>query len=85
MKMTSKSKKETNLQEEIGNNLKISKINKIICRTGAIINHGLYIFYPIFEVSLFLRTFFFENSVLMYGLYSRAACNQERLMMARVR
>ena len=26
-----------------------------------------------------------ENSVLMYGLYSRAACNQERLMMARVR
>ena len=28
---------------------------------------------------------FSENSVLMYGLYSRAASNQERLMMARVR
>ena len=28
---------------------------------------------------------FSENSGLMYGLYSRAASNQERLMMARVR
>ena len=28
---------------------------------------------------------FSENSVLMYGLYSRAASNQERPMMARVR
>ena len=37
-----KSKKETNLQEEIGNHLKILKINKIM-------SNGLYIFYPIFE------------------------------------
>jgi hypothetical protein len=31
---------------------------------------------------LFLRRFFKK---IMYGLYSREACNQERLMMARVR
>ena len=34
---------------------------------------------------LFLRRFFSENSVIIYGLYSRAACNQERLMIAHVR
>ena len=28
---------------------------------------------------------FSEISLLMYGLYSRAACNQERLVMVRVR
>ena len=48
-------------------------------RTRAIISRGLYIFYPIF------KEVFSENFVLMYGLYSRAASNQERLMMARVR
>ena len=32
-----------------------------------------------------LKEVFSENFVLMYDLYSRAACNQERVMMARVR
>jgi hypothetical protein len=31
------------------------------------------------------KKIFSENSVLMYGLYSRAASNQEWLMVARVR
>ena len=51
-------------------------------RTRAIISRGLYIFKDHFFV---LKEVFKENYVLMYGLYSRAACNQERLMMARVR
>ena len=60
--------------------------NKTIYRTRAIITRGLYIFYPIFKDHFFVfREVFSENSVLMYGLYSRAACNQEQLMMARVR
>ena len=50
--------------------------------TRAIISRDLYIFYPISKDHFFV---FKENSVLMYGLYSRTACNQERLMMARVR
>jgi hypothetical protein len=55
-------------------------------RTRAIISRGLYIFYPIFKDHFVVfKEFFKENYVLMYGLYSRAACNQERLMMARVR
>ena len=55
-------------------------------RTRAIISRGLYIFYPISKDHFFVfKEVFSENSVLMYGLYSRAACNQERLMMARVR
>ena len=55
-------------------------------RTRAIISRGLYIFYPIFKDHYFVfKEVFSENSVLMYGLYSRVACNQERLMMARVR
>ena len=46
----------------------------------------LVYFYPIFKDHFFVfKEFFSENSVLMYGLYSRAACNQERLMMALVR
>ena len=49
-------------------------------RTRAIITHGLYTFYPHFEVRLCTVTF-----GLKYGLYSRAASNQERPMMARVR
>ena len=55
-------------------------------RTRAIISHGLYIFYLISKDHFFaFKEIFSENSVLMYGLYSRAASNQERLMMARVR
>ena len=43
-------------------------------------------YFCIFEDHFFvLKEFFSENSVLMYGFYSRAASNQERLMMARVR
>ena len=55
-------------------------------RTCAIIRRGLYIFYPIFKNHFFVfKEVFSENSVLMNGLYSRAACNQEGLMMAQVR
>ena len=55
-------------------------------RTRAIISRGLYIFYPIFKDHFFVfKEVFSENFVFMYGLYSRAASNQERLMMARVR
>ena len=54
-------------------------------RTCVIISRGLYIFYPISKDHFFVfKEVFSENSALMYGLYSRAACNQERLMMARV-
>ena len=39
-----------------------------IYRTRAIITHGLYIFYPIYEVHSFvIKDFFSENSVLIYG------------------
>ena len=48
--------------------------------TRAIISRGLYIFYPISKDHVCTVTF-----GLMYGLYSRAASNQERPMMARVR
>ena len=45
-------------------------------RTRAIMSRGLYIFYPIFKDHFFVfKEVFSENSVLMYGLYSRAACN----------
>ena len=55
-------------------------------RTPAITSRGLYNFYPIFKDHFFdFKEVFSENSVLMYGLYSRAACNQERLMMKCVR
>ena len=69
---------------------KVSSIQGIranlVYRTRAIISRGLYIFYPIFKDHFFVFTeFFSENFVLMYGLYSWAVCNQERLMMARVR
>ena len=53
---------------------------KIKYRTRTIISRGLNIFYPISKDHLCTVTF-----GLMYGLYSRAACNQERLIMARVR
>ena len=58
----------------------------MLLRMHAIISRGLYIFYPISKDHFFVyKEVFSENSVLMYGLYSRAASNQERLMMARVR
>ena len=42
--------------------------------------------YPISKDHFFVfKEVFSENSDLMYGLYSRAASNQERLKMARVR
>ena len=54
----------------------------LIYRPRAIISRGLYIFYPISKDNFFVsKEVFSENSVLMYGLYSRAACNQERLKM----
>ena len=61
------------------------RIASMYC-TRAIISRGLYIFYPISKDNFFVfKEVFSENSVLMYGLYSRAASNQEQLMMARVR
>ena len=61
-------------------------VQKSTYRMRAIISRGLYIFYPIFKDHFFVfKEVFSENSVLMYGLYSRAACNQERVIMARIR
>ena len=53
----------------------LSKLrNNLTYHTGAIISCGLYIFFPIFKDHFFVfKEFFSENSVLMYGLYSRAA------------
>ena len=70
--------------------LKVLNWNAFKCcyryRTHAIISHYLYIFYPNFEAHFFVfKEVFLENFVLMYGLYSRAVCNQERVIMARVR
>ena len=63
-----------------------SQYSKRKYRTSAITSRGLYIFYPISKDNFFVfKEVFSENYVLMYGLYSRAASNQERLMMARVR
>ena len=54
-------------------------------RTRAIISRGLYNFFCISKDNfLVFKEVFSENSVPMYGLYSRAASDQERLMMARV-
>ena len=41
------------------------------------------IFFTTFSktISLFLRIFFLENSVLMYGLYSRAAYGSARTVV----
>ena len=53
--------------------------NPLAHRTHAIISRCLYIFTPFSKtISLFLRRFFSENSVLMYGLYSRAAYDGAR-------
>ena len=60
--------------------LETSVSTEFIYRTCAIISRGLYIFYPIFKDHFFVfKEVFSENSVLMYELYSRAACNHERL------
>ena len=48
-------------------------------RTRAIITHGLYTFYPLFDVHLCT-----VNFGLMYGYYSRAVSNQERVIVGRV-
>ena len=51
-------------------------------RMRAIISRGFYIFYPISRDHFFVfKEDLLENSVLMYVLYSRAACNQERLVI----
>ena len=57
------------------------KVNVVTCeyRTHAIITRGLYTFYPLFEVHLCTVTF-----GLMFGYYSRAVSNQERVIVARV-
>ena len=53
----------------------VTLLNKINYRTRAIISRGLYIFYPIFKDRFFVfKEVFSENFVLVYGLYSRAAC-----------
>ena len=64
----------------------IQYLREKIYRTRAIKSRGLYIFYPISKDHFFvLKEVFSEYSVLMYGLYLRAASNQEQLTMARVR
>ena len=61
-------------------------VKQYIYRTRAIITRGLYTFYPLFEdQKRFFKEVFWENSVLMYGKYSRVVSNQERVIMARVR
>ena len=48
-------------------------------RTRAIISRGLYIFYSISKDHFFVfKEVFSEKSVLMYGLYSRAAYDGSR-------
>ena len=52
----------------------IHKKQFVYYRTRAIISRGLYFYYPIFKDQFFVfKEVFSENSVLMYGLYSRAA------------
>ena len=47
----------------------------------AIISRGLYILYPISKGHFFaFKEVFSENSVLMYGLYSRAAYDGARTL-----
>ena len=46
--------------------------------TRTIRHHGLYIYYPVLENHFFVS----ETYVLMYGQYSKAIYNQERVMMA---
>ena len=71
-------------QENVSNSADMSYNGRFLrYHTRAIISRGLYMFYPISKDHFFVfREVFSENSVLMYGLYSRAACNQEQLMMA---
>ena len=54
--------------------LKANKLSIINYHTRAIIRRGLYIFYLISKDHFFVfKEVFSENSVIMYGLYSRAA------------
>ena len=66
---------------ELGCDLMIWDNNFIghMYRTCAIITCGLYTFYLLFEVQLCTVTY-----VCMYGQYSRAVSNQERVIVARV-
>ena len=60
-------------------------LSQLKYHTGDIIPGSLYIYHPVFEVHFFVfKVFFSENSVLMYGWYSRAVSNQEWVMMARI-
>ena len=69
-------------QRKNGHNMFSQKIY----RTRGIITRGLYNFTHFLKVkNVFSRSFFSENSAFKYGQYSRAVCNQERDMMARVR
>ena len=53
--------------------------------TRVIISQGLYIFYPIFKDHMFVfKEVFSENSILMYGLYSRAAYDDARTVYKRI-
>ena len=64
----------------------IYSYSQFMYRTRAIITRGLYSFYPLFESQKrFFKEVFSENSVLMYGYYSRAVSDQERVIMACVR
>ena len=70
---------------------------KLNYRTRAIINRGLYIFYPIFHCGLYCRAVnitdnlctkkgnssFFKPKIL--GLYTRAVTDQKLVIMGRVR
>ena len=58
----------------------------ILYHRYAKISCGLYIYCPFFEDSFFVfKEFLSENSVLMYHQYSRVICNQDQVMMARIR
>ena len=48
--------------------MKLPVLKKNKYHTPAVISHGLYIFYSILEVNLFVnKDIFLENYVLMYG------------------
>ena len=60
--------------------------SKNIYCTRAIITRGLYILNPFLEgEKQFFKEVFSENSAFMYGLYSKAVCNQELVIMAHIR
>ena len=60
-------------------------LDQMMYRTHAIITRNLYTFHPLFEFQKrFFKGLFSQNSGLMYGQYSRAVSNQERVIVARV-